>query len=353
MPGSTERTYVEMLPTNLTGRKFKDFVIEERIGRGGTAVVYRARQTSFNRYVALKIIDLSPNLREPEEFHIRFLLEARLISQLEHIHILPVYDFGIIENEFAYLAMRLLRGGSLADLLAKGRLEMGRTGEVFAQVARALSYAHSRNVIHRDLKPSNILLDDTGNAFLTDFGFARFAEEAVELTKSGIIVGTPAYVSPEQVRGDALDQRSDIYSLGIILYQMLTGRVPFELTDSGIIGLLQKHVDHVPPPPSQYNPDITPEIEAVVLRALQKTPTERFASADDMVDAFNEATGQRDLRISRPTYRHITPITTRALQLKSLRGHRRWWVVGALVALALLIGGAALLTRHDLHQWGR
>jgi serine/threonine protein kinase/ABC-type sugar transport system substrate-binding protein len=334
-----------MLPSNLTGRKIKDFVIEERIGRGGTAVVYRARQTTFNRYVALKIIDLSPHLAEPDEFRMRFLLEARLISQLEHIHILPVYDFGIVDNEFAYLAMRLLRGGSLADLLMKGEVPLERTVEIFSQVARALGYAHSRNVVHRDLKPSNILLDDTGNAFLTDFGFARFAEEAVELTKSGIIVGTPAYVSPEQVRGDPLDHRSDIYSLGVILYQMLTGRVPFELGDSGIIGLLQKHVDQAPPPPSQYNPEITPEIEAVILRALHKNPTQRFASADDMVEAFNLATGRRDSGISRPSYRRLPPIPSRSMSVKVLRGRRRWWVLGAVAVLLLLIAGTMLLNR--------
>jgi serine/threonine protein kinase/ABC-type sugar transport system substrate-binding protein len=334
-----------MLPSNLTGRKIKDFVIEERIGRGGTAVVYRAKQTTFNRYVALKIIDLSPHLAEPDEFRMRFLLEARLISQLEHIHILPVYDFGIVDNEFAYLAMRHLRGGSLADLLLKDPLPLDRTVEIFSQVARALGYAHSRNVVHRDLKPSNILLDDTGNAFLTDFGFARIAEEAVDLTKSGIIVGTPAYVSPEQVRGDTLDHRSDIYSLGVILYQMLTGRVPFELGDSGIIALLQKHVDQPPPPPSQYNPDITPDMEAVVLRALHKNPTQRFASADDMVEAFNLATGRRDSGISRPSYRRIAPIITPQPFKARLRGRRRWWLAGALVALSLLIAGAVLLNR--------
>lgn len=338
-----------MLPSNLTGRRIKDFVIEERIGRGGTAVVYRARQTTFNRYVALKIIDLSPHLNEPDEFRMRFLLEARLISQLEHIHILPVYDFGIVDNEFAYLAMRLLRGGSLADLLMKQRvLPLDRTVEIFSQVARALGYAHSRNVVHRDLKPSNILLDDTGNAFLTDFGFARFAEEAVDLTKSGIIVGTPAYVSPEQVKGDPLDHRSDIYSLGVILYQMLTGRVPFELGDSGIIALLQKHVDQQPPPPSQFNPDITPDMEAVVLRALHKNPTQRFASADDMVEAFNLATGRRDSGISRPTYRRLTPLSPRPINVKAIRGRRRWWVIGAVVALLLLIGGAILLNRPSV-----
>ena len=246
-----------MLP-RWVGRRVDDFVIEDRIGRGGMATVFRAHQVSVNRYVALKIIDLSPNQEERDEFRQRFAQEVAVVALLEHIHILPIYAYGIVENEFAYLAMRLLRGGSLADLLRKGPLPLTRAADIFTQIGRGLQYAHSKDVIHRDLKPSNILLDDAGNAYLSDFGLAKMIGSTLNLTKSGNLVGTPAYVAPEQVRGEAADVRSDIYSLGILLYHMLVGRPPFELADSGIAALLYKHVEEPPPPPHLLNPAVTP-----------------------------------------------------------------------------------------------
>ncbi|MDL1901980.1 substrate-binding domain-containing protein [Anaerolineae bacterium CFX9] len=275
------------------GRQIKDFIVQERIGRGGMASVYRAYQQAVKRYVALKIITLGSEQSETDEFRRRFTQEANLIASLEHIHILPVYDYGIIDGELAFLAMRLLRGGSLSHLIDDHGMEMERVAEVFTQVARGLAYAHSRGVIHRDLKPSNILLDDTGNAYLTDFGLAKLVENSLELTKTGNIVGTPIYMSPEQLRGDTIDHRSDIYSMGVILYHMLVGKPPFDSTESNVVSVIYQHLEKQPVPPRDLRHDIPEAVEQVVLRALSKIPRERYATANEMADDLNLALGRK------------------------------------------------------------
>lgn len=274
---------------DLIGRQLGEFRIEERIGQGAMAAVYRAYQPSVNRQVALKIIRLDRGMHE--EFRRRFAREAEMIARLEHIHILPIYAYGI-QDELAYLAMRLLRGGSLNDLMRRQPLSLDRVADIFNQVARGLAYAHSQGVIHRDLKPSNIMLDDAGNAYLTDFGLAKFTEDSAELTRSGIIVGTPAYMSPEQLRGEPLDHRSDLYSLGVILYNMVTGRLPFDTSSGDLVSIIYQHLEKPPTPPTQINPAIPPAVEAVILRALQKDRADRFDSAPAMARALNEALGR-------------------------------------------------------------
>lgn len=276
-----------------TGRQIEDFIVHERIGKGGMASVYRAFQPAVNRYVALKIISLDPELGERDEFRRRFTQEANLVASLEHIHILPIYDYGIVDNELAYLAMRLLRGGSLSLLLADGPLPLERAVEIFTQIARGLAYAHSRGVIHRDLKPSNILLDDAGNAYLTDFGLAKLIDNSLHLTKTGHIVGTPVYMSPEQLRGDSVDHRSDIYSLGVILYHMLVGKPPFDASDGNMVTVIYAHLEKSPPYPRDLNPDIPPAVEAIILRALEKDPANRYQTALEMANALHEALGMR------------------------------------------------------------
>ncbi|MBZ0269991.1 serine/threonine protein kinase, partial [bacterium] len=230
---------------NLIGMQFGDFLIRERIGRGGMASVYRAHQGSVGREVALKIIPLGRAGLIDETFQRRFAREAKLIASLEHIHILPVYDYGITEDA-AYLAMRLLRGGTLADRLHDGPLDTETAAELFHQLASGLHYAHRKGVIHRDLKPSNILLDDSGNVLLADFGLAKLAGENVDATRSGTVVGTPAYMSPEQATGRPVDQRSDVYSAGLVLYEMLTGRPPFDGPHADVVAVLFRHIHEEP-----------------------------------------------------------------------------------------------------------
>ena len=309
------------------------------------ATVFRAYQVSIKRYVALKIIDLSDDHEERDEFRQRFAQEAKVVAMLEDIHILPIYGYGIVENEFAYIAMRLLRGGSLADLLRKGPLTPIRTADIFTQVGRGLSYAHSMGVIHRDLKASNILLDDTGNAYLCDFGLAKMIGSTLDLTRSGNLVGTPAYLAPELVRGESADHRSDIYSLGILLYHMLVGRPPFTLSDTGIAALLYKHIETPPPLPHLLNPAVTPGIEIVIMKALEKDRNKRYQSAEDMVQDFNVAVGNKPRGRGFITLR--TPERLNLLTSKRTQVTRRLVLTLLLiVSLGLIVAAASILQNH-------
>lgn len=321
-----------MAQDNLIGRRIGEFQIEESIGRGGMATVYRAYQPALNRHVAIKVIT-HDQWDQQTEFQQRFAQEAEVITQLEHIHILPVYGYGV-DGDVAYLAMRLVSGGTLADLLDDGALSMERAAEIFGQVARGLHHAHARGIIHRDLKPGNILLDDAGNAYLTDFGLAKWQQAGANLTKSGNIVGTPAYMSPEQLRGDELDQRSDIYSMGVILYHMVTGKPPFDSASSDVISIIYQHLERMPQSPSIHNPDVSPAVEAVVMRALQKDPDLRYNSVRDMADDLDVAVGRRtSSNISR------TPIAIPRMPPRSQPNKRPRWLMGATVALLLVVAG--------------
>lgn len=318
----------------LIGRKIDDFIIEERLGQGAMAVVYKAFQPSINRYVALKVIRLDEGQGQQEEFRKRFAREAEVIAKLEHIHILPIYAYGINE-EMAYLAMRWLKGGSLSELLRREGVTLDQTGDIFKQIAQGLSYAHSKGVIHRDLKPSNIMLDDAGNAYLTDFGLAKLTEGSGEITKSGTIVGTPAYMSPEQLRGEPLDHRSDIYSLGVILYNMVAGRLPFDTTTSDLVSIIYQHLEKAPTPPSEFNPDVPPEVEAVIMRALQKNRDDRFDQAVDMARALLLALGK-------PTGSSDSLVAQRSVRLQSRPGSSATKVPGRFTRRQLLLAGAGL-----------
>jgi serine/threonine-protein kinase len=310
------------------------------------ATVYKAFQPSINRYVALKVIRLD-GTSQHEEFRQRFAREAEVIASLEHIHILPIYAYGI-SDDMAYLAMRWLRGGSLSELLRRERLPLDRVADVFKQIASGLSYAHSKGVIHRDLKPSNIMLDDAGNAYLTDFGLAKLAESSEEITRSGTIVGTPAYMSPEQLRGEPLDYRSDIYSLGVLLYNMVAGRLPFDTSTSDLVSIIYQHLEKPPTPPSEFNPDVPPGVEEVILKALQKNRDDRFNSAEEMARALNVALG-------RPGSTDSLPALTRTSQrtkpnLPPHHNRRRMWITlgGVAVVLLVLLGAVALLIQDNI-----
>ncbi len=261
-------------------QQFGDFILEEEIGRSGMARVYKARQRSVTRHVALKIIDFQPET--DGDFLKRFTREAEVIAMLEHIHILPIYGYGI-EGSYAYFAMRLVPHGSLADRLQQAPLPLEDVVDLFTQIASGLGYMHSQGVIHRDLQPENILLDDNGSIYLSDFGLAQSAETTLDLPSDALhLVGSPAYIAPELIEGAGANHLSDIYSLGVILYEMLTGRLPFELKQDAPATLWYRHLHEAPPPPCSINPNIPASVEAIVLRALSKNPRERWSSADEM-----------------------------------------------------------------------
>lgn len=266
------------------GQMLGSYQIIQPLGQGGMATVYKAYHAAMDRYVALKV--LSHQFSQSAEFLGRFRHEARLLAKLEHAHILPVHDFGESEG-IPYLVMRFLDAGTLKDRLAAGPLDFSEIDRIFTQLAEALAYAHEMGVIHRDIKPSNAMLDRHGSIFLTDFGIAKLIEGSPQFTMTGAITGTPAYMSPEQAQGEKIDQRSDIYSLGIVLYEMVTGKVPFEAETP--LAIIIKQIQEPLPPISSIKPDIHPTLEAVLLKALTKNPADRFASVDDFLAAWKRA----------------------------------------------------------------
>jgi serine/threonine protein kinase len=261
------------------------YELEEEIGRGGMSVVYRARDRRLNRVVAIKV--LPPELAYDPAIRTRFTREAQTSARLAHPHIVPIYDVGDRDG-IAYFVMAFVAGGNLATHLAR---EPHRSADevrrILCEVSDALAYAHLRGVIHRDIKPDNILLDEeSGRAMVTDFGIARAIEAGTRLTVTGNAVGTPTYMSPEQAVGDKeIDGRSDIYSLGVVAYQMLTGRVPFTAGNS--MALLLKHVSETARPIAELRPDAPRALREAVERAMTKSPEDRWPTAASLRDALS------------------------------------------------------------------
>ena len=265
-----------MLPQNI-GR----YEILEEIGRGGMAVVYRAHDPLFERDVAVKAVLYA---YQDEVSRKRFARESKFVAGLEHPFIVPVYDFGEHENQ-PFLVMRYLKGGTLKERLESGPLSLAATTNIINRLAQALDHAHSKSIIHRDLKPGNVLFDQYENAYLSDFGIARLIDSAtMSLTGSGVI-GTPAYMSPEQIYGNGpIDGRSDIYSLGVLLYLMLTGQTPFDADTPARI-MMQHLLDRIPEIRS-YRPDLPPAMADIVAQTLAKEPAERFPNALALANAL-------------------------------------------------------------------
>ncbi len=260
------------------------YQILDIVGQGGMATVYRAHQLSMDRDVALKVLPRHL-LRQANSLE-RFKQEANIIARLEHRAIVPVHDYGEYDG-LPYIVMRYMEGGSVAELLLQGALSSQRALHIVEQIAPALDYAHQKGVLHRDLKPSNILLDASGDAYITDFGIARIlGENAPSLTTSGV-VGTPSYMSPEQAQGHDLDGRSDVYALGVVLFEMLTGQRPFEGETPYSVAV--KHVTEPPPSACKLNPNLPPSVERVLYKALEKARERRFQTAAELAQALRQA----------------------------------------------------------------
>jgi formylglycine-generating enzyme required for sulfatase activity/tRNA A-37 threonylcarbamoyl transferase component Bud32 len=269
--------------SDLVGQRLGQYRIEMRVARGATSTIYKAYQEKLDRYVAIKV--LSPHFIDEPGFLDRFYQEARAVARLDHPNILPVYDFDQV-GEIVYLVMKYVDTGTLRHVM-NGPLDLPYTVEIATQVGLALGYAHRQGVVHRDIKPGNILIADNNWALLTDFGLAKMLEGNQRLTRTGAGVGTPEYMSPEQAQGQTIDGRADLYSLGVMLYEMLTGYLPFE-SESGI-AVAMKHVTDPVTPPSSYQPDLLPAVEQVILKALEKDPDHRYPTAESMIAALTRA----------------------------------------------------------------
>ncbi len=330
---------------DLTGRQFGAYRIVDPLGEGGMAAVYKAYQANMNRYIALKI--LPRHFATDPEFVGRFEQEAKVLAQLQHPYILPVHDYGEADG-YTYIVMPFFEGGTLTNLLQGQPLSLKKMDQIISQVGDALDYAHARGIIHRDVKPSNVLLDERGNCMLVDFGIAKIIEGTANLTQTGGVVGTPAYMSPEQGRSNKIDHRSDIYALGVILYEIATGRVPYKAETP--IAVLIKHINDPLPPPRKLNPALPHTVEQVILKAMAKNPDDRFATAGEMVKAMSEAVvnagqpkmSEAETVVVMPADLDKTPAEGIVVPIPQKSGlPRSAWLIGGVVAVGLLLVLAA------------
>ncbi len=270
----------------MIGRTLGSYRIIEQVGMGGMATVYKAYDSGTDRYVALKT--LPQQYSTDPQFLARFALEARAIARLEHLHILPVFAYGD-EDGTTYMAMRYMDTGSLSDLIKNERLGLPRIARILEQVASALDYAHAHGVIHRDVKPANVLLDEEGNTYLTDFGIAKIIGGGAGMTGTGMIVGTPQYMSPEQFTpNQEVTPAADQYALAVMVFEMITGRTPYQAeTPWAIIGMHQRGEQL--PLPRQLRPELPERAEAALLKALATEPANRHTSCGALAQAFQQA----------------------------------------------------------------
>src|SRR6266487_6040455 len=270
---------------DLSNTQLGQYQLIEVIRRGGMSTVYKAYQPSLERYVAVKVL---MHERDPL-FAARFKREARAIAQLQHHNILPIHDYGE-QDGLLYLVLPYIPNGvTLSDLLGK-LMEPTRALRLTGHILDGLDYAHSHNVIHRDIKPSNILMSSPTWPMLADFGIAKLLTDTQHLTISGQLIGTVAYMAPEQAISTTIDARADLYATGVVLYEMLTGQVPFEADTP--LAMLMKHAYETPPSPRSLNPSLPVALEATVLHALAKDPASRYQSASEMAAALERAAAQ-------------------------------------------------------------
>ena len=298
--------------TLATGTTFASFRIIEPLGKGGMASVYKAYEASLDRYVAVKVLP-AEFLHDPN-FAERFSREARVVARLEHPNIIPIYAYGIDqEKRIPWMSMRMIAGGALSGVLrgSAQRLPFERSVAILAGVAEALDYAHGKGVVHRDIKPQNILLDEAGRVYLADFGIAKMVESSGGLTQTGMISGTPQYMAPEQATGLTVDNRADIYALGIVAFEMFTGHVPF-VADTPV-AILMKHVSEPMPLPSTA--EVPEGLMRAVLKATAKKPEDRWATALDLVRGLETGLGVEPAAPAPPAATVATPRPVRPATL--------------------------------------
>jgi len=296
--GSKDDTLDAIVSMGSLPRAFGQYELLCEIGRGGMGVVYKARQTSLDRMVAIKMI-LSSHLASPDHVR-RFHEEAKAAARLRHPHIVPIHEVGQLHGQ-DYFVMEYVEGESLAQRIDKSELDVETSVRLVAAIARAVDHLHQQKIIHRDLKPSNILLDNEGLPYVTDFGLAKVFVPGSEVTATGVITGTPSYMAPEQAsgRGSAVGPAVDIYSLGAILYELLTGRPPFR--EENPLDTLMEVLSREPTLPRKLNPRIPRELELICIKCLSKSPQERYSSAGTLADDLEHFARGEALEVRPPS----------------------------------------------------
>ncbi|MGE5775794.1 MAG: protein kinase domain-containing protein, partial [Chloroflexota bacterium] len=260
------------------------YEVKAELGRGGMATVYRAYDPRFEREVAVKVLP-SELLHSDPQFRLRFEREAKIIAQLEHTAIVPVYDVGEADGQ-PYFVMRYMNGGSLSERIKAGGLTIEDAARILSAIAPGLDEAHSKGIVHRDIKPSNILFDKRGNPYISDFGIAKLSQAQSGNVTGSAIIGTPAYMSPEQAQGTQVDGRADIYALGIILFEMLTGQQPYQADTPMAVAI--KHITDPVPQIRKIKPQLSEGVDTVIQKAMAKDKNSRFATAVEMTTALQE-----------------------------------------------------------------
>ncbi len=320
----------------MIGKIIGNYKILSKIGEGGMGAVYLAKDLTLEREVALKII--APRLAKNPKLMARFKIEAVAQARLTHPNVVTIYSFEQV-GDLYFIVMEYIDGKSLKDMIKAGELDLQKALNIFKQVLAGVSFAHSRGVIHRDIKPANVLITKTGIAKIGDFGIAKL--EGVEgLTKAGTSLGTPLYSAPEQILGRKVDHRADIYSLGVMLFEMLTGRPPFVSESGSDYEIQRAHIEKKPPRPSSLNPEIPPVLDRIILKCLEKDPNRRFSSVEELRKVIEENfTSPGYTPTSSKTGPKLKPPVSLSELIDRLRSDRRALIltVALLVLIAIVI----------------
>jgi serine/threonine-protein kinase len=316
----------------MSPEKVGRYKIKSELGRGGMATVYRAFDPISNREVAIKV--LPPEMLHNLLTRARFKRELKLIASLEHPAIVPVYDVGGEDDHQPYFVMRYMSGGSLSEMIRKGKFSLRDAALIIERLASALDHAHSKGIIHRDIKPDNVLFDSSNNPYLSDFGVAKLTETAVSATDASANepMGTAAYLSPEQARGEDVDSRADIYGLGAILYEMLTGELPY--LGNTVLGVALQHVNDPVPNVLKIRPDLPGEVDVIIKTAMAKNRENRYARALDLARELNKIAFEGDHTI--PKFPALVDRQTAPARSSNRAG----WIVAGLILLIAIAGGA-------------
>ncbi|HUE97610.1 MAG TPA: protein kinase [Anaerolineales bacterium] len=314
------------------------YEIKSELGRGGMATVYRGYDPRFEREVAVKVLPHELLHADPQ-FRLRFEREAKIVAQLEHSAIVPVYDVGEANGQ-PYFVMRYMNGGSLSERIKSGVFSIEDAAQILGAIAPGLDEAHSKGIVHRDIKPSNILFDKRGNLYISDFGIAKLTQAQSGSVTGSAIIGTPAYMAPEQAQGSEVDGRADIYALGIILYEMLTGRQPYEADTPMAVAI--KHITDPVPNIRQTNPKLPEGMDAIIQKAMAKNKNERFSSAVEMTNALREVARGDPTKLYTRAAAPTVKTNASSEPIAQKKGFNALFVIVPVAVIAALAGGLFL-----------